>query len=52
MKSSEVKKGMVDALSCKREDLRAFTKQGLPHRLHFSNNPRIEDIVLDMDPGR
>ena len=42
----------MDKLSCVRSDLRQYEKQGLPTRFHFSNNRRIEDIVLDVDPGR
>lgn len=39
-------------LACQRPDLRQYEKEGLPTRFHFSNNRRIEDIVLDMDAGR
>ena len=39
-------------LSCQRPDLREYEKTGQPTRFHFSNNKRIEDIVLDLDAGR
>jgi len=50
----EAAKSLLQQLSCKRPDLRQFAKGGLPRRWHFSNDRqhRIEDIVLDMDPGR
>lgn len=42
---------MMEQLSCVRSDLRVYEREGLPTRFHFANNRRIEDIVLDMDPG-
>lgn len=50
--SDEVKYAMMKNLSCQRPDLRQYEKAGLPTRFHFSNNRRIEDIVLDLDAGR
>ena len=41
----------MSKLACKREELRVYLREDLPTRLHFSNNRRIEDIVLDLDPG-
>ncbi|KAK3882852.1 hypothetical protein Pcinc_012785 [Petrolisthes cinctipes] len=38
-------------LSCTREGLRVYLREDLPTRHHFSNNRRIEDVVLDVDPG-
>ena len=43
---------MMNDLACKRSDLRQYEKNGLPRRFHFSNNKRIEEIVLDVDAGR
>ncbi|KAF2368934.1 Type I phosphodiesterase/nucleotide pyrophosphatase/phosphate transferase [Trinorchestia longiramus] len=51
-KSEEVKIDMMEKLACNRTDLRVYEKEGLPKRFHFSNNVRIEDIVLDLDAGR
>ncbi|XP_063883864.1 venom phosphodiesterase-like [Scylla paramamosain] len=50
-KSEEVEQDMMSKLACKREELRVYQREDLPTRLHFSNNRRIEDIVLDLDPG-
>ncbi|KAK7083710.1 hypothetical protein SK128_014600 [Halocaridina rubra] len=41
----------MEQLSCKHNSMRVFERAGLPTRLHFAKNRRIEDIVLDMDPG-
>lgn len=41
----------MSKLACQREELRLYRREELPTRLHFSNNRRIEDIVLDLDPG-
>ena len=43
---------MMRNLTCQRVDLRQYERSGLPTRFHFSNNKRIEDIVLDLDAGR
>ncbi|KAA0201529.1 hypothetical protein HAZT_HAZT005420, partial [Hyalella azteca] len=50
--SDEVKYDMMRKLACQRTDMRTYEKSGLPKRFHFSNNRRIEDIVLDLDDGR
>ena len=42
---------LISELVCKHHALRAYQKKALPKRFHFSNNPRIENIVLDIDPG-
>ncbi|XP_045626409.2 venom phosphodiesterase isoform X1 [Procambarus clarkii] len=49
--SHEVKMAMMKELSCQRKEMRVYPREGLPTRFHFSNNRRIEDIVLDLDPG-
>ena len=39
-------------ISGQQSELRQYEPFDLPTRFHFSNNPsRIEEIVLDMDPG-
>lgn len=48
---TEAEQEMMGKLACKREELRVYLREDLPTRLHFSNNRRIEDIVLDLDPG-
>ncbi|CAL4075250.1 unnamed protein product, partial [Meganyctiphanes norvegica] len=47
----EVKFGMMEKLVCQDPKMRAYDYEGLPTRLHFSNNPRIEEIVMDLEPG-
>lgn len=42
---------VLEKLTCQREELRAYDYRDLPTRFHFSNNRRIEDIVLDLDAG-
>nr|XP_045626408.1 venom phosphodiesterase-like [Procambarus clarkii] len=49
--SEEVKMAMMKKLSCQRKEMRVYPREGLPTRFHFSNNRRIEPIVLDLDPG-
>ncbi|XP_042858870.1 venom phosphodiesterase-like [Penaeus japonicus] len=49
--SEEVEMDILEKLSCQREELRAYDYRDLPTRFHFSHNRRIEDIVLDLDPG-
>lgn len=41
----------MSKLACQREELRVYRREDLPTRFHFSNNRRIEDIVMDLDPG-
>ncbi|XP_054709954.1 venom phosphodiesterase-like [Uloborus diversus] len=36
---------------CKNEHMRVYPKEQLPIRMHFSDNKRIEPIVLDLDTG-
>ncbi|CAL4097065.1 unnamed protein product, partial [Meganyctiphanes norvegica] len=50
-KDPEVKFGMLEKLVCQEAMMRAYDREGLPTRFHFSNNPRIEDIVMDLEPG-
>ena len=47
----DMKKTMIEKISCQREELRIYKKEDLPTRQHFSNNRRIEDLILDMSPG-
>lgn len=49
--SEGVKLKMMEDLVCRRDEMRVFEREGLPTRFHFSNNRRIEPIVLDLDPG-
>ena len=48
---TEAVQDLMNKLACQREELRVYRKGDLPTRLHFSNNRRIEDIILDLDPG-
>jgi len=48
----EQKQRVMEKLAGQRPDLRQFERRALPLRFHFTNNRRIEDIVLDLDPGR
>ncbi|KAG7178039.1 Venom phosphodiesterase 2-like 1 [Homarus americanus] len=45
------KRSMMQALACKRPELRVYEKQLLPIRWHMGTQSRVEDIVLDLDPG-
>lgn len=38
-------------LSCKKDFMRAFMREETPKRLHYTNNKRIGDLVVDLDPG-
>lgn len=42
---------LMSKLACVREGMRVYRYEDLPTRLHFSNNRRIEDIIIDLDPG-
>ncbi|XP_050729429.1 venom phosphodiesterase-like [Eriocheir sinensis] len=42
---------IMSKLACKRDEMRVYRREDLPTRLHFSNNRRIEDIVMDLEPG-
>ena len=37
-------------ITCRSSHLRPYYKEQLPVRLHYSNNDRIDDVILDMDP--
>ncbi|XP_076035464.1 venom phosphodiesterase-like isoform X2 [Oratosquilla oratoria] len=43
--------GILKNLTCQRSEMRAYPRTGLPTRFHFTNNRRIEEVVLDLDPG-
>lgn len=49
--SEEIEMDVLEKLTCQREELRAYDYRDLPTRFHFSNNRRIENIVLDLDAG-
>ncbi|XP_068241514.1 ectonucleotide pyrophosphatase/phosphodiesterase family member 3-like [Palaemon carinicauda] len=50
-KSEATKLEIMNKLSCQNTFLRVYENEGLPTRYHYSNSPRIDDIVLDLDPG-
>lgn len=41
----------MSKLACIRDEMRVYRREDLPTRLHFSNNRRIEDIIVDLEPG-
>ncbi|XP_045621686.2 venom phosphodiesterase isoform X1 [Procambarus clarkii] len=49
--SQEATLDLLRRLSCQLEGMRVFRPEDLPKRLHYSNNRRLGDIVLDLDPG-
>nr|XP_045625603.1 venom phosphodiesterase 2-like [Procambarus clarkii] len=49
--SPETKEEMLDALSCKRPEMRVYDKSTLPVRWHIGQQRRVEDIVFDLDDG-
>ncbi|XP_068207245.1 venom phosphodiesterase-like isoform X2 [Palaemon carinicauda] len=49
--SHATKKQMLEALACKRRELRVYEKTSLPIRWHMGTQRRVEDIVVDLDPG-
>ncbi|XP_064081999.1 venom phosphodiesterase-like [Macrobrachium nipponense] len=49
--SQATKKQMLEALSCKRKELRVYEKTSLPVRWHMGAQRRVEDIVVDLDAG-
>ncbi|XP_063613826.1 venom phosphodiesterase 2-like [Penaeus indicus] len=49
--SQSTKNEMLNALSCKRQELRVYDKKDLPIRWHIGNQRRVEDIVVDLNPG-
>ncbi|CAL4072109.1 unnamed protein product, partial [Meganyctiphanes norvegica] len=42
---------IVDALSCKRHEMRVYQKELMPVRWHIGNHTRVEPVVLDLDAG-
>lgn len=40
---------IVEKLECGDTHIRVFTKEGVPMRLHYTNNKRIDDVILDAD---
>ncbi|XP_071537330.1 venom phosphodiesterase 2-like [Panulirus ornatus] len=50
-RSQKTKVEMLNALSCKRPELRVYEKTTLPARWHMGNQRRVEDIVVDLDVG-
>ncbi|XP_071548743.1 venom phosphodiesterase-like isoform X2 [Panulirus ornatus] len=51
VESEEVKLEMMKKLANKRKEMRVYDRGNLPTRLHYAKNRRIEDIILDLDPG-
>lgn len=49
--SKEAALEIMRQLSCRREEMRVYDPKGLPKRVHFSYNRRIEDLIIDVDPG-
>ncbi|KAK7066059.1 ectonucleotide pyrophosphatase phosphodiesterase [Halocaridina rubra] len=49
--SEAVELATMRKLVCQREEMRVYRKEELPKRLHFSKNDRIQDIVIELDPG-
>ncbi|KAK3089994.1 hypothetical protein FSP39_008300 [Pinctada imbricata] len=39
---------IVDELMCKHKEMKVFTKDTVPRRHHYFNNPRMGDILLDV----
>ncbi|KAF2355195.1 Type I phosphodiesterase/nucleotide pyrophosphatase/phosphate transferase [Trinorchestia longiramus] len=50
--SKDAKNDTMQKLACKRSDMRVYEKEGLPKRLHYCNNNRIEDLLIELNPGR
>lgn len=48
--NEETKLDILQRLSCQ-EKMRVFRREDLPKRLHYTNNRRINDLVLHLDPG-
>ncbi|KAK8720023.1 hypothetical protein OTU49_013618, partial [Cherax quadricarinatus] len=42
---------LTQRLSCQLQGMRVFRLEDLPKRLHYSNNRRLDHLVLDLDPG-
>ncbi|KAG7154958.1 Ectonucleotide pyrophosphatase/phosphodiesterase family member 2-like [Homarus americanus] len=42
---------ILQTLSCKNPRVRALPKRLLPRRYHYTNNPRIERVILDTKPN-
>ncbi|XP_066960848.1 venom phosphodiesterase-like [Macrobrachium rosenbergii] len=49
--SKATKMEMMEALSCKLPVMRVYEKTTLPIRFHIGSQRRVEDIVVDVDPG-
>ena len=41
--------GIMKNITCRAPHLRPYYKSELPVRLHYSNNDKIDDVILDMD---
>ncbi|XP_071546303.1 venom phosphodiesterase 2-like [Panulirus ornatus] len=42
---------ILETLRCKNPKVRALPKKLLPRRYHYTNNPRIESVILDTRPN-
>jgi hypothetical protein len=42
---------LVDRLSCRHRAVKAWYKGDLPKRYHFFKTARVEDVLLEADPG-
>ncbi|XP_076060627.1 venom phosphodiesterase 2-like isoform X2 [Oratosquilla oratoria] len=49
--TEEEKDDLLSKLRCARYEMRALPKNLIPKRYHYTNNDRIEEIILDTQPG-
>ncbi|XP_013788430.1 venom phosphodiesterase 2-like [Limulus polyphemus] len=42
---------IIDSLKCKEQHALVYHKNELPIRYHYTNSPRIEPIIMDVDSG-
>ncbi|XP_014666538.1 PREDICTED: ectonucleotide pyrophosphatase/phosphodiesterase family member 2-like [Priapulus caudatus] len=48
-KSNYTADTLLDAVRCKNDHYNAFRKEEMPKRFHYSNNDRIDEVVLDVE---
>ncbi|XP_050692427.1 venom phosphodiesterase-like isoform X2 [Eriocheir sinensis] len=49
--TTEAKESMMRALACKRKELRVYERELLPVRWHMGGQKRVEEVVVEVDPG-
>lgn len=49
--SPENKEEMMRALACKRQEMRVYERELLPVRWHMGAQRRVEEVVVEVDPG-